>query len=169
MARYRGARARLMGPLPPPRPAPSPVPATVGNAAPPFSPRPVAGPACWLAELIAFNEELRTLFVGVVASPAILSGERIRAVVAEHYGVTLAEISGGRAVRRVARPRQIAMYICARHAALSTPSIARLFGNHDHSTVLFAVRAVAARLVTDPGLKRDIDTLVEKCRRGGLA
>lgn len=169
VARYRGARARLMGPSPPPRLAPCPAPAAVGKAAPPVSPRPVSRRARWLPALIAFNEELRRLFVGAAASAAIASGERIRAVVAEHYGLTLAEISGGRAVRRLSRPRQIAMYICARHAALSSPAIARLFGNYDDSTVLYALRAVAARLENEPGLKRDIDTLIEKCRRGGFA
>lgn len=166
-ARYRAARARLMGPSPPPRLAPRPAPAAVANAAPPVMPRPVCGPMCWLPELIAFNEELRRLFVAAAAYPAIVSGEQIRAVVAEHYGLTLAEISGARSERRVSRPRHVAMYICARHAALSSPSIARLFGNQDHSTVLYALRAVAARLDKDPGLKRDIDTLIEKCRRGG--
>jgi hypothetical protein len=169
IARYRTARARLMGPSPPPRLASSVAPAPVGHAPPSGLPRPASGRVRWLPDLIAFNEELRRLFVGAAASAAIASGEQIRALVAEHYGLTIAEISGGRAVRRVAWPRQIAMYICARHAALSSASIARLFGNHDHSTVLYALRAVATRLDKDPGLKREIARLIEKCRRGGPA
>jgi Bacterial dnaA protein helix-turn-helix len=168
MARYHAARARLMGPSPPPRLAQPTAPAAVAPVAPPVMRRPVCGPMCWLPQLIAFNEELRTLFVRAAAYPAIISGEQIRAVVAQHYDLTLAEMSGGRGVRRVSWPRQIAMYICARHAALSSPSIGRLFGNRDHSTVLYALRTVATRLDQDPGLKRDIDTLIEKCRRGAL-
>jgi chromosomal replication initiation ATPase DnaA len=52
---------------------------------------------------------------------------------------------------------------------LATPAIAQLFGNRDPSTVLFAVRAVAARAARDPELEQDISALIVKCRRGERA
>jgi hypothetical protein len=161
---YRAARARLMG-----RVVPPPAPAATADAAPKISAMRVSGPACWLAELVAFNEELRRLFIGGAGKMATASGERIRAVVAEHYGLSLAEICGDRSTRRCAWPRQIAMYICARQAALSTPSIAQLFGGRDPSTVLYALRAVTARAAKEPALKREISALIRKCRVGGRA
>jgi len=167
-AQYRGARARLMGRAKVALPAPPPPPPAAADATPETSPRrPRSAP--WLAELIAFNEELRRLFVGRAPAAAIASGERIRAVVASHYGISIAEIRGASSIRRCAWPRQVAMYICAHHAALSSPEIARLFGNRDPSTVLYALRAVAARAGQDPALEQEMSTLIVKCRRGGRA
>jgi chromosomal replication initiator protein len=94
------------------------------------------------------------------------SGEGIRDAVAAHYGVTRVELIGAHAVRRVAWPRQVAMYICARHAGLPSRDIAALFGDRDQSTVRFAVRAVAARQRRSPALAADIAALVAKCRLG---
>jgi len=161
-ARYRGARARLMRPA---KAGPSEVPAGRPSALP----RPSYGPTCWLPELIAFNEDMRRLFLRATARAASPSGERIREVVAAHYGVTRVEIVGAHAIRRVAWPRQVAMYICARHAGLPSRDIAALFGDRDQSTVRFAVRAVAARQRRRPALAAEIAALVAKCRLGGSA
>jgi hypothetical protein len=167
-AQYRGARARLMGRAKAAATAPLP-PAGAADRAPETSPARPSGPACWLAELIAFNEDLRRLFIRRAPNPATPSGERIRAVVAAHYGIGIAEICGDGSTRRYAWPRQVAIYICARQGALATPAIAQLFGNRDPSTVLFAVRAVAARAARDPELEQDISALIVKCRGGGRA
>ena len=154
-ARYRSARARLMRPT---------------KAAPPqLRQRPSCGPACWLPELIAFNEDLRQLFLRATLRAAIPSGERIRDVVAAHYGVTRVEIIGAHSIRRVARPRQVAMYICARHAGIPSRDIARLFGDRDLSTVRFAVRAVAERRRRTPALAAEIDALIATCGLRGAA
>ena len=158
--RYRGALARLMRPA---KGARKDAPA----AAPGSWLRPSCGPACWLPELIAFNEDIRRLFLRATTRSAIRSGERIRDVVAAHYGLTPIEIIGARSVRRVARPRQVAMYICARHAGLPSRDIAALFGDLDLSTVRFALRAVAARRRRQPTLAAEIATLIAKCRLGG--
>src|SRR5262245_3072225 len=115
--RCRGARAPLLRAAVPPS----------------FSQRPSCGPACWLPELIAFNEELRRLFLRTSPRATAPSGEQIRDVVAAHFGVTRVELVGAHAVRRVAWPRQVAMYICARYAGLPSRDIAALFGNRDQS------------------------------------
>jgi hypothetical protein len=165
-ARYRAARARLMGSPEPTRQVPS---AERADATSRLVSHCASGPACWQDELTAFNEELRRLFIPRRTDPATVCGEQIRAVVADHYGLTLAELCGGRLIRRCAWPRQVAMYICARQAALSTPDIARLFGNRDESTVLFALRAVAARMALNPALKVEIAMLIARCDAGALA
>lgn len=142
--RYRGARTRLMR----------------------LWQRPSCGPACWLPELIAFNEDMRRLFLRATASAAIPSGERIREVVAAHYDLTRIEIIGAHSTRRVAQPRQVAMYICASHAGLASREIAELFGDRDLSTVRFALRAVAERRRRQPELVAEIATIIAKCRLG---
>jgi hypothetical protein len=141
--RYRGTRARLL-------------------RAASLRQGPVEGPACWLPELTAFNEDMRRLFLrGARARPS--SGERIRDVVAANYDLTRVELIGASSVRRIAWPRQVAMYICARHAGLASRDIAALFGDRDKSTVRFAVRAVAERLRRSPELADEIAVLVARC------
>ena len=172
LSTYRAARARLMGARPPANPGAAPAVATPSADAPsdpvprPTPPRP-RGPPAWLAKLTDFNEELRAHFaIGHGAPPTVDC--HVRAVVAAHFGITVAEIVGRQQARRCARPRQIAMYICARHVGLSLPCIGAVFGR-DHSTVHHAVRAIAARRAANPALAAEIDALVEKCRAGAPA
>ena len=163
-AQYRATRARLMG-REMRAPSAPPPPGGAVDATPSTWTKAGSGPESWLAELVAFNEALRRLFIG--PSPhASRAGERIRAVVASHYGISLAEICGGSSARRCAWPRQVAMYICVREAALPTPLIAQLFGDRDPSTVLYAHRAVTVRAARDRALERDIAALTVRCRRG---
>jgi chromosomal replication initiator protein len=137
------------------------------NPAAAASTRRVAAPR-WLAGLIAFNEELRALFVGRTDEPMIAM-HRVRDVVAAHFGITVPEIIGRNAARRYAWPRSVAMYICARETGLSSGSIARFFGDRDHTTALYSVRKVAGRVASDPAFSATVSRLVAKCRTGTLA
>jgi chromosomal replication initiator protein len=112
---------------------------------------------------------MRRLFLRATTCSAIPSGERIRDVVAAHFGLTRVEIVGPQSIRRVAWPRQVAMYICARHAGLPPRDIAALFGDRDLSTVRFALRTVAARQRRQATLAAEIAALVAKCQLGGPA
>lgn len=147
--RYRGARARLMRP-------------SVGQL-------PSSGPACWLPELIAFNEDMRRLFLRAPRRAAMPLGERVREIVAAHYRLTRAEIIGADSSRRISWPRQVAMYICARTAGLRSREIAVLFGDRDLSTVRSALRVVEARQSKQPAVAAEIAALIAKCRLGGSA
>lgn len=82
---------------------------------------------------------------GSVSAPSIAA---IQDTVASVLGITKAELlSAGRAPR-VARARQLAMYLARELTPLSLAQIAREF-NRDHSTVIHAVRAVEGR--NEPG------------------
>ena len=71
---------------------------------------------------------------------------KISSLVAAHYGLTLGELRGRKRARSVAWPRQVAMYLCRRHAKRSYPAIGEFFGRN-HTTVMHAVRAVEQRIV----------------------
>ena len=64
----------------------------------------------------------------------------IQEVVASAFGVTVKDLVGER--RWVARPRQVAMYLCRDLTAHSLPVIGRHFGGRDHTTVMHAIRVV---------------------------
>ncbi len=67
----------------------------------------------------------------------------------------------------VARARKVAMYLARELTDQSLPEIGRGFGGRDHSTVLSAVRSVAADVRQDPELALAVDNL--KQRLGGAS
>lgn len=67
-----------------------------------------------------------------------VSIERIRAVVADQYGITVDELIGPRRDLRYVRPRHAAIHLACRLTPHSLNTIGRLFGNRDHSTIYHA-------------------------------
>jgi chromosomal replication initiator protein len=90
--------------------------------------------------------------------------DQIQKAVAEHYGLSQADIISERRARVVARPRQAAMWIAKQITTRSLPDIGRRFGGRDHTTVLHAVRRIEALKQDDPVLARDLDAIVRKLR-----
>ena len=80
------------------------------------------------------------------AEPPTLTA--IQDAVCEAEGLTLDELLSPRRSTRIARARQLAMYLARELTPLSLTEIARGF-NRDHTTVLHAIRTVSARL--EPG------------------
>ena len=65
-------------------------------------------------------------------------------------------MGSARRARSVSHPRQVAMYLCRELTPRSLPEIGRLFGNRDHSTVIYAMAAVAARIAKSDTLAADL-------------
>jgi len=86
-----------------------------------------------------------------------------RAVVA-HYGLRLADMSSSRRARAVARPRQVAMYLCKQLTTRSLPEIGKKFGGRDHTTVMHAVRQIERLREEDPQIRQDLETLIRRLR-----
>ncbi|GGF37918.1 chromosomal replication initiator protein DnaA [Aliidongia dinghuensis] len=85
--------------------------------------------------------------------------EEIQKRVAEHFNIRLADMHSARRARAVARPRQVAMYLCKQLTPRSLPEIGRKFGGRDHTTVMHAVRKIEELLAEDRALGEDIDLL----------
>jgi chromosomal replication initiator protein len=85
--------------------------------------------------------------------------EDIQKLVATHFNVSRADILSSRRTASVVRPRQIAMYLSKVLTPRSLPEIGRRFGGRDHTTVLHAVRKIAALVTTDTTLSEEIELL----------
>jgi chromosomal replication initiator protein len=85
--------------------------------------------------------------------------DEIQKRVAEHYNIRLADMHSARRARAVARPRQVAMYLCKQLTPRSLPEIGRKFGGRDHTTVMHAVRKIEELRTTDRTLAEDIELL----------
>ncbi len=86
--------------------------------------------------------------------------ESVIAAVARHFNLRQRDLRSSSRSRRIASPRQIAMYLIREHCALSYPEIGRRFGRH-HTTALHSVRLVKRRL-DDSGALRAAVALLEK-------
>jgi chromosomal replication initiator protein len=93
------------------------------------------------------------------ASDRKVSIDEIQRKVAEHYNVKLAEMIGPKRHRTIARPRQVAMYLCKMLTTRSLPEIGRRFGGRDHTTILHGVKKVEELMSTDSQLNDDIQML----------
>ena len=65
--------------------------------------------------------------------------EELLAEIADILGFDVAALKGKSRQRPLVTARQIAMYVFRNLTELSYPSIARLFGGRDHTTVIHAV------------------------------
>lgn len=87
---------------------------------------------------------------------------KIQKVVAEFYGVKLADITSDNRTRAIARARQIAMYLAKNLTTESLPKIGAAFGGKNHATVIHSVKLVQGMMDNDSALAQEIKILEEK-------
>lgn len=90
--------------------------------------------------------------------------DEIQKLTAEHFALKQADLLSERRTRSVARPRQVAMWLCKQHTTRSYPDIGRRFGGRDHTTVLHAVKKVEELLQSDEQIAKDVEALTRKLR-----
>ena len=83
----------------------------------------------------------------------------IQAATCEHFGISPDELLSSARVARVAKPRQLAMYLARELTGESLPAIGRQFGGRDHTTVLHAWRRTSARLADDDATREAVEKL----------
>lgn len=92
----------------------------------------------------------------------VLSIDDIQKVVAAFYSIKVSDLKSQRKLKTIARPRQVAMYLCRTLTEASYPHIGKEFGNKDHSTVIYAVKKVEQEILKDSQIKNSVDTLSKK-------
>lgn len=88
--------------------------------------------------------------------------ESINDIVAEHFGITAADIISSKKSRNIAHPRQICMYLCRELTDVSLKDIGAKLGNRDHSTVLHGANKISEDLANDSNLQSIIEVLKKK-------
>lgn len=98
------------------------------------------------------TETVLSLYRGEIIKPASVTMRAIAELVAERYGLTLDDLKGQRRSRRIAHPRQEAMWLMRQvrfsdgRQRYSFPMIGDFLGGRDHTTIQHGCRAYAARL-----------------------
>ncbi len=85
--------------------------------------------------------------------------ENIQKTVADFYKIKVADMYSKKRPASIARPRQIAMYLSKEMTQKSLPEIGELFGGRDHTTVLHAVRKIAAERQKNTELNQQLHVL----------
>ena len=85
--------------------------------------------------------------------------EDIQRKTAEFYKLELRDFQSPQRSRRVARPRQVAMFLARDLTMRSLPEIGKRFGGRDHTTVLHACRRIAALCEEDGTFKEEVNFL----------
>lgn len=83
-------------------------------------------------------------------------------VVAEHFGITTADISSQRRSNEIAFPRQIAMYLCRYMTDVPYETIGNYMGKRDHSTIKYGVDKISKDMKNNETLKNTIDIITKK-------
>ena len=94
-----------------------------------------------------------------------ISITRIQRTVAAHYRIKVEELVAKSNTRRIALPRQVAMYLCKRLTKHSYPEIGRQFSGKHHTTVMHSVEKIERLVTTEPEFHKVVSGLMDRlCR-----
>ncbi len=107
------------------------------------------------------TEECKKILKDVLNKAKIVTVDKIQNTVSNFYSITLTDMLSQRRSRPLARPRQIAMYLCKKMTTRSLPEIGRRFANRDHTTVIHAVKTISKLIECDDEMKKNLIHLRE--------
>jgi chromosomal replication initiator protein len=110
------------------------------------------------------EEEAARLLADIIpaATRKPINVERIQALVADYYNVTLDDMKGKRRDKHIVFPRQVAMFLVREETPSSLPAIGKAFGGRDHTTALHSIEKIANELKEDERLRYEVQAIREK-------
>ncbi len=109
-------------------------------------------------ERLDLNLAQRVLRNIVESSTRRVTVDQIQKVVADHFNLKVSDLKAKNNSRRIAEPRQIAMFLCRELTSSSLPDIGKEFGGKHHTTVLHSIRKIEERR----GVDSKVDNAVRK-------
>ncbi|PKO71554.1 MAG: chromosomal replication initiator protein DnaA [Betaproteobacteria bacterium HGW-Betaproteobacteria-14] len=103
------------------------------------------------------KEALKDL-IGSVRNVGI---DNIQKTVADYYKIKVADFFSKKRTRAIARPRQLAMWLCREVTSHSFPEIGDAFGGRDHTTVIHAVKTIDSLRLKENELNHDLHVLLQ--------
>lgn len=83
-------------------------------------------------------------------------------IVAEHFHISTDQMISKARSNDIAKPRQIAMYLCKNMTNTSLDSIGTLLGGRDHSTIIHGIRKVTEEYEKNENTQNLIETIKKK-------
>lgn len=94
--------------------------------------------------------------------PREVTPQLVIEIVSEHFNISTDQMISKTRSNNIAKPRQIAMYLCKNMTAASLDTIGALLGGRDHSTVLYGVNKITEEYDKDENFHYLIDTIKKK-------
>lgn len=88
--------------------------------------------------------------------------ELIIQIVADHFGITPADITSSKRSADIVYPRQITMYLCRQMTNIALQAIGKALGNRDHTTIIHGSEKIAKEVLTNESTKNTVDILIKK-------
>lgn len=96
---------------------------------------------------------------GMPMRRAQVTSDEVMALITGEFAITARELIGKSRTQAVSMPRQIAMFLLREHTESSLEDIGKIFGNRDHTTVIYAVNKVRERIGKDRMFKELLEGL----------
>ncbi|PJJ65296.1 chromosomal replication initiator protein DnaA [Compostimonas suwonensis] len=106
-----------------------------------------------LKDLITLDED------NVIAPVEIINNT------AEYFKLSVDDLYGSSRSQAIATARQIAMYLCRELTNLSLPKIGQLFGNRDHTTVMYANKKISELMKERRSIYNQVTELTSRIKQ----
>ena len=94
--------------------------------------------------------------------PKEITPQLIIEVVSEHFQISLDQMISKNRSSAIAKPRQIAMYLCKTMTDIPLDSIGALLGGRDHSTIIHGVQRISDEYESNSTTRSLIETIKKK-------
>ncbi|MEE1101673.1 MAG: chromosomal replication initiator protein DnaA [Agathobacter sp.] len=94
--------------------------------------------------------------------PREITPQLIIEVVSEHFHISVDQMISKNRSRDIAKPRQIAMYLCKNMTSSPLDAIGQLLGGRDHSTIIHGIRSVTDEYESNESTRDLIETIKKK-------
>jgi chromosomal replication initiator protein len=94
--------------------------------------------------------------------PKEITPQLIIEVVTEHFHISMDQMISKSRSSDIARPRQIAMFLCKNMTDIPLDTIGSFLGGRDHSTIIHGIRKITEEYENNDSTKALIDTIKKK-------
>ena len=126
-----------------------------------------------LNKLLAYNNLVNTTITMAIAEkelaniitpdkPREITPQLIIEVVSEHFHISVDQMISKSRSSDIAKPRQIAMYLCKNMTSCPLDTIGTLLGGRDHSTIIHGIKKVTEDYDNNESTRQMIETIKKK-------
>jgi chromosomal replication initiator protein len=101
---------------------------------------------------------------GLIGTSAEITGESIRDLIGRQFRVSIDDLRSRSRKRSVTFPRQMAMYLTRKYTNISLADIGNIY-NRDHSTVLYAIKAITMDMSRQASVREQVEMLCAKLKK----
>ena len=94
--------------------------------------------------------------------PKEITPQLIIEIVAEHFQISLDQMISKSRSSDIAKPRQIAMYLCKNMTDIPLDTIGSLLGGRDHSTIIHGIKKITEEYDSNENIRNTIETIKKK-------